>query len=219
MRPLGDALWARRYTVMGINLPGHATTEADMAAVGRCEWLQAAFDAVSHLRLHCKTVAVCGLSMGAILSMIVAEQHQANACISISAPLPASNPLLPYSGMLGLIKPRVSWKENAERESQLDQRYDLGYSGFPTNKGYDLYLLTKQAQRDLHKIICPTLVVQSLDDHTVSKDSYQTIISHIGSLQKETLILKDVPHVCTISKKLPDIVEQIDALLQTVKTP
>lgn len=216
MRPLGDALNARGYTALGINLPGHATTEEDMAAVGRCEWLQSAMDAVEHMRLHCKTVAVCGLSMGAVLSMIVAEQKKADACVSISAPLPATNRLLPMAGVIGWIHPRVSWKADENRVKQLDQRYDKGYTGFPMRKGTDLHRLIRRAQRSLPLITCPTLVVQSLDDHSVSPHSAETILNSIQSAHKEKLILKGVPHVCTISEKLPEIVDRIDSLMQSL---
>ena len=216
MRPLGDALHTHGYTVMGINLPGHATTEEDMAAVGCREWLWAALDAVEHMRLHCKKVAVCGLSMGAVLSMIVAEQKKADACICISAPLPATNRLLPLSGVFGLLIPRVSWKADENRVKQLDQRYDKGYTGFPMRKGGDLYRLIRRAQKDLSMITCPTLVVQSLADHSVAPHSAETILSGLRSERKEKLILQGVPHVCTISEKLPEIADRIDGLLQSV---
>jgi carboxylesterase len=216
MRPLGDALHQRGYTVLGVNLPGHATSESDMALYGRREWLQAALDAVEHMRMHCGTVAVCGLSMGAVLSLLVAEQKQADACITISAPLPATNRLLPLTGIFGYILPRFSWKEDENRKTELDQRYDKGYSGFPMRRGYDLYRLIREAQANLPKITCPTLVVQSLDDHTVSRESADMILNGISSKTKEKLILTGVPHVCTLSKKLPDIVDAVDTLLRTI---
>lgn len=216
MRPLGDALYARGYTVMGVNLPGHATTEEDMASVGRREWLQAALDAAGYMRLRCQTVAMCGLSMGALLSLIVAERQKADACISISAPLPSANRLLPLAGIFGLVVPRVSWKEDENRKRQLDQRYDKGYTGFPMRKGADLFNLSKKAQQKLAKITCPVLAVQSLDDHAVAPESADTIMNGIQSAHKEKLILKDVPHVCTISEKLPEIVDRIDAFIQPI---
>lgn len=214
MRPLGDALHQRGYTAMGINLPGHATIESDMARCGRREWLQAALDAVAFLRLQCGKVAVCGLSMGAVLSMIVSEKQKADACISISAPLPPQNRLLPLSGVMGYLMPRVAWKEDENRKNQLDIRYDKGYSGFPMRNGADLYSLAKQAQKDLQFITCPMLVIQSLDDHAVSPSSADTIVNGISSRRKEKLILQGVPHVCTISKELPAITDAIDSLLK-----
>ena len=216
MRPLGDALHERGYTVMGINLPGHATSEKDMARYGSREWLQAAIDAVAHMRLHCSTVTVCGLSMGAVLSLILAEKHLVDACVSISAPLPASNRLLPLTGIFGRILPRVAWKEDPNRKLQLDQRYDKGYTGFPMRNGADLYRLIRQAETHLEDVACPALVIQSTDDHTVSENSAETIIGGIASKQKETLILHGVPHVCTLSKELPTIVDAVDGLLKTL---
>ncbi|MFH1512840.1 MAG: alpha/beta fold hydrolase [Bacillota bacterium] len=216
LRPLGDALHARGYTVMGINLPGHATTEADMAKVGRREWLQAALDAAGHMRLHCKTVVVCGLSMGAVLSMIVAEQGKVDACISISAPLPSSNPMLPLTGVIGYILPRKSWKMDEAREKQLDQRYDKGYTGFPMRKGADLYHLIQQAQKNLSQITCPMLVIQSLADKAVSPNSAETILDRIKSARREKLILDGVPHVCTLSNKLPVIIDAIDGFIKSL---
>jgi len=216
MRPLGDTLYKNGYSAMGINLPGHATAEKDMASVGRREWMQAALDAVGQLRLHCQTVAVCGLSMGAVLSMLIAEQHKADACISISAPLPALNRLLPLTSLLGLFHPRISWEQDENRILQLDQRYDKGYTGFPTRKGADLYTLIKQAQRNLPQIACPILVIQSKDDHTISPASADTILENVSSKQKEKLILHGVPHVCTISGKLPEIANAISAMMQSL---
>jgi carboxylesterase len=216
MRPLGDALQALGYTVMGINLPGHATTEADMDRYGSREWLQAALDAQAYLRLQTRKVVLCGLSMGAVLALLVAERGKADACVSISAPLPPQNRLLPLAGIFGRILPRVAWKEDVNRSQQIDPRYDKGYSGFPMRKGADLYRLARQAQMHLSDVACPTLIVQSLDDHTVSKDSADTIYRGISSMIKEKLILSGVPHVCTVSDKLPDIVHAIDTLLRAI---
>ena len=217
MRPLGDALHACGYTVMGVNLPGHATTEADMARYGRQEWLQAALDAVEHMRLHCSVVAVCGLSMGAILSLILAENKKADACISISAPMPSDNKLLPFARIASYIVPRVSWKEDMSRTKLLNQQYDKGYPGFPLRKAADLHRLIKQAQCKLRQITCPTLVIQSTGDTTVSQTSIDTIYQNIGSTKKLKLLLEDVPHVCTISKALPRITETIDSFLRSLK--
>ncbi len=216
MRPLGDALQKLGYTVMGINLPGHATTEADMGRYGSREWLQTAMDAQAFMRLQVKTVAMCGLSMGAILSLLVAQQGKADACVSISAPLPPQNRLLPLTGVFGHILSRVAWKEDKNRSQQIDPRYDKGYTGFPMRKGADLYRLARRAEAHLGDITCPTLVIQSLNDHTVSQKSADTIYNGISSNVKEKLILSGVPHVCTVSDKLPEIVLAIHSLLQAI---
>ena len=216
MRPLGDALFACGYTVMGINLPGHASTEADMGKVGRREWLKASLDALETLQKQCKTVAVCGLSMGAVLSLLLAERDLVDGCIPISAPMPSANPWLPLTGVFGYVIPRVSWKADESRKDQLDQRYDKGYSGFPTRKGEDLRRLINEAKSNLAKVTCPTLVVQSTGDTAVDPSSADTILDGIQSVQKHKLTLHDVPHVCTLSNQLPEIVNAIDAMMKTL---
>lgn len=214
MRPLGDALYACGYTVMGINLPGHATTERAMGKVGHREWLKAAQDAVRTLRDSCESVTVCGLSMGAILALLLAEEHRIDGCVTISAPLPSNNPLLPFAGILGLFIPRIAWAENNERNDQLDQRFDKTYTGFPTRKGADLHHLIQQAKRNLPQVKCPTLIVQSMDDQTINPDSADTIFKGIESARKDKLLLEGVPHVCTISGKLASIVDAIDDFMK-----
>lgn len=216
MRPLGETLYRRGYSALGINLPGHATTEEEMASVGQRDWLRAAEDAVRQLRQHCRKVAVCGLSMGGALSLLIAEQGLADACVSISTPLPSSNRWLPLTGSLFVFHPRISWERDENRTQQLDQRYDKGYAGFPTRKGADLYALIRQAQRNLPKISCPILVIQSRDDHSISQSSADTILDNVSSVYKEKLLLQGAPHVCTISGKLPEIADAIDTLLRSM---
>lgn len=216
MRPLGDALYACGYTVMGINLPGHATTEHNMGKVGHRDWLKAAQNAVRTLSNSCESVTVCGLSMGAILALILAQEHRVDACITISAPMPSNNLLLPFAGILGLFIPRITWSANEERTQQLDQRFDKSYAGFPTRKGADLHHLIQQAKRNLPQVKCPTLIVQSKDDQTINLNSADTIFKGISSTQKEKLMLEGVPHVCTISGKLASIVDAVDGFMKTL---
>ncbi len=216
MRPLGDALFTCGYTVRGFNLPGHASTEKAMGEVGHREWLQASIDELKTLKEKCQTVAVCGLSMGAILSLLLAERKMADACVTISAPMPSMNRMLPYTGVLGLVVPRVAWKIDENRKDQLDQRYDKGYSGFPARKGADLYRLIRDAKKDLSQITCPALVVQSTGDRAVDPSSADTILDGIKSVQKRKLVLHDVPHVCTLSDQLPLIVNEIDEMMKTL---
>jgi carboxylesterase len=219
MRPLGDALHALGYTVMGINLPGHATTEKDMARKGWKDWLRAAGDAVAYMRGQCDTLTVCGLSMGALLALLIAEQQKVDACISISAPIPQRNKLLPLTSLLWFLSPRIAWAPDEDRAIKLDQRYDKGYSGFPSRKGADLQKLIHMAKKSLYKITCPLLIVQSTDDKAVAQTSADTIFNGVQSERKEKLILHGVPHVCTISEELPTIVEASDALMKSLLLP
>lgn len=211
MRPLGDALADRGYTVEGINLPGHATTEADMAKTGWEQWLTASQNALKSLRKRCHSVAVAGLSMGGILSLLLAEEKLSDACITLSAPMSVRNKLICFSRIVAPFKPRVSWAPAPERHQKLNAAFDYGYSGFPTRSAADLYKLITMARKDLHSIACPTLAIQSMGDETIWPGSADCILGGVSSSKKEKLILQDAPHVCTLSDDLPLIVDTINA--------
>lgn len=214
MRPLGEALHGRGYTVMGINLPGHATREEDMAKTRWQDWLQASKQATLALKERCHTVAVCGLSMGGLLALLIAEQMRVQGCIPISTPMAVRNRLLALAGVLHPFHPRVAWASQDARHQGLNADYDYGYSGFPTRSGADLRHLIRLARQNLFAVNCPLLVIQSEADQTISSGSADLILQSVSSHRKQKLWLKDVPHVCTLSKELPAMVDAMDDFLR-----
>ncbi len=217
MRKIADQLAQKGYTVSTINLPGHATTEADMAKATWVDWLQAAKEATLALKEQCKYVTVAGLSMGGVLSLLVAEQMRIDACVPISAPTAVKNKLLPLAGIAAPFLKRIGWGGPGEYHKGLDKDYDYGYSGFPTAKGADLNRLIKQARKNLFNITCPILCIQSEHDETIWEGSADTILENVSSDKRQKLWLTGVPHVCTISPELPAIVDSIDQLMQSLE--
>lgn len=216
MRILAEGLAGRGYTVQTINLPGHATSESDMAKSDWQQWLQSVKKAALDLMNETSVTAVGGLSMGGVLSLLAAEQMKIDACIPISAPMATKNRLLPLSGIVAPLIPRISWSSSQERVKALDQAYDFGYNGFPTAKGADLYKLIRLARQNLFNINCPILCVQSDADETIWEGSADTILEGVSSEVRQKLWLKGVPHVCTISREAPAIIDAMDGLLKRV---
>lgn len=213
MRPLGEGLNAQGFTVKGINLPGHATSMEDMGRTGWQDWLEAAKRAVIEMKDQCEMISVAGLSMGGVLSLILAEQMDVTSAIPISAPTAVQNRLMPFARAASIFIKNITWNGDSERARQLDVRYDYGYSGFPTRCAADLWTLIKMARRNLHAITCPILAVQSHADETISADSAEVIIAGVSSSVKGILWLEDVPHVCTVSKEKDHIVNAMAELL------
>lgn len=206
MRPLGERLHQAGFTVMGVNLPGHAVSMDAMAKTGWADWLEAAKDAFMHLQEQCVHVSVAGLSMGGCLALLLAQQMHPTAIAAISAPMAVQNPMLPFAGLAAPFVRRIMWRARRDA-SPLDDRYDYGYPGFPTRCGSDLHRLIGMARRDLHAVQCPVLIVQSRQDETISADSAEIIAAGVGSERVGTLWLTGVPHVCTISSALDQIAQ------------
>ena len=124
------------------------------------------------------------------------------------------NRMMSFAGLLAPLSPRISWAPEPERSLQLDPAFDYGYSGFPTRKAADLQHLIRMARRQLRLIRCPLLAVQSTGDTTIWAGSADCILNGVTSQAPQKLILRDVPHACTISAELPTIANAIDCLMR-----
>ena len=164
-----------------------------------------------------RVFTVCGLSMGGVLALLAAEQMKVDGCVPISAPMAVKNRLLTLAGPASLLVRRISWGDPGNRASLVDPAYDFGYTGFPTAKGADLNRLIRLARQNLFNITCPILCVQSDADETIWEGSADCILEGVGSEIRQKLWLHGMPHVCTLSKELPAIVDAVDAFMDRVE--
>ena len=214
MRLLGEHLRDRGFTVKGICLPGHAVTMQAMAEVTWRDWLNAAVEGFEALKKQCRYVSVAGLSMGGCLSLILAEEHPLTAVAPISAPMAVQNRMMPFARLAAPFIKTITWGSDPDRPSMLDSRYDLGYTGFPTKSAADLSRLIRHARRNLGRITCPILAVQSHADETIAPESADVIIGGVSSADKHLLWLDKVPHVCTISEEHEHIAAEVGGLFK-----
>ncbi len=208
MRPLAELLHAQGFTVMGVNLPGHATTMAEMARCTWQDWLDASKEAFLALQKRCRYVSVAGLSMGGCLSLILGESMQPTAVAPISAPMGTRAPLW-LATLASPVLKNICWQPRKEGPNPLDERYDYSYPGFPSCCAKHLARLIRMARQDLHALTCPVLVVQSHADETITANSADIILQGASSEKKGVLWLENVPHVVTITHE----VERIAAAL------
>lgn len=208
MRLVGEKLHEHGFTVMGVNLPGHATTMDDMARCTWQDWLDAAREAFLSLKQRCDYVSVAGLSMGGCLALILAETMQPTAIAPISAPMGTQLPLW-LATLTRPIFPTIWWKNRDGDLIPMVNEYDCGYQGFRSGCARHLDRLIKLARRDLHAVSCPVLVVQSHADETITPDSAEVILSGVSSERKGVLWLEDAPHVCTITREAGNIADAI----------
>ena len=77
--------------------------------------------------------------------------------------------------------------------------------------------LIRLARQNLFNITCPILCVQSDADETIWEGSADCILEGVGSEIRQKLWLHGMPHVCTLSKELPAIVDAVDAFMDRVE--
>ncbi len=212
MLPLGRALQQAGFTVRGLRLKGHGTSLEDMQQASWRDWLNEAKEAFDELASAFQTVSVAGLSMGGVLSLLLAEEKGPACCVTLSAPMAVTNPFSRLAPLLRFAMPVLN-KKNSEEKKLLDAEYDIGYDRIPTAKVADLTRLITMARESLSKVTCPLLAVQSLGDHTISSDSAETIVSKVSSPVRERLTLDMSPHVITIGPEQDKLLSAVPAFI------
>ncbi len=217
VRLLGDRLHAAGFTVQGPMLPGHGTRLEDMRTYGGHKpWRDTVLAAYDELAKTCDTVSVGGLSMGGVLSLILAEQRTPIACFPMAAPMRLIDRSAYFAPLIAPFRPFARAQVQKPRGEDFLTEYDTGYPGTPICRVGDLLRLMCEAERHLSRVSCPLLVVQSHADETVRPDSAQIIYDKAGSQDKRLLWFTRSGHVCTIGPDREQLCAEVTAFLRGI---
>jgi len=206
MRPLGEALAAQGFPVLGVRLAGHATTVDDLARTRWADWFGSVEDGAARLRHQADRIAIAGLSMGALLA------------IHLAVTRPADVVALALCGTaLSVTDPRLRWLPVVERIPWLAQRYavmpkpggrDIGdpaaraasptYDAVPLAAAAELVRLQAIAAAELPRVTQPALLLHGRHDHTAPLANLLRLQRGLGSRWIETHILERSWHVITL---------------------
>jgi carboxylesterase len=214
MRRLGSAIHQAGYTVQGMRLPGHGTTVEDMISTGWQDWLDAIRTRVLKLMESYDKIILLGLSMGGILTLLMAEELPVDGIIPISAAIKLRDRGAPFAWLFQYILPPI--RGVAPKEINPD---DWGYCVTPIPKVVDLMHLGRVARQNFANIHCPMLVVQGRLDETVDARAPQMILSGaVNCHDKEMLWLEQSTHVCTIGPDFDLLLRGVLDFIRRIET-
>lgn len=216
LRPLGEALAAAGMCAEGICLPGHCTQIQDMDRANWRQWLSCARDAASRLKAHHRRLYVLGLSMGGVLSLLLAQEGLADAVVSIAAPMRIYADRDAFFSRFIWPLMRYAPDKPLQKENFLEE-YDFGYDATPVRRVKDLTRLMRMAEKGLPRVTCPLLVVQSRADETVRPISADIIYAGAASGRKELLMLDRSPHVLTLGQEREEVQTRIIGFLRDIR--
>jgi carboxylesterase len=203
VRPLADALHAAGWTVSSILLPGHGRALDAYAAARADDWVAHARESYQQLKQRYSTVVVCGISMGAALSSIVAEENPE---------IPAAVFLAPYFAMTGgmqvqsvlarLLQFVIPFHANTGSDQSIHdaaaRSRTLGTGVVTGSSMMALRDISLRAQRALPKLRMPVLYLQSRLDNRLSVANAEAQFARIGSAVKEQRWLTGCGHIITV---------------------
>jgi carboxylesterase len=217
MKYLGKRLSDEGFSVMIPRLPGHGTTIAEMTRTTGRDWLLAAREAFIDLQSCCADVSCVGLSMGGILSLLLAREFPIKRLVLLSTP--ASLPgyaiyLAPLLSPFVKVLPKIDEKKGL---NSLEARsYHICYNeGIPVRQAWHLHGLIRKAFAALPAVSSETLLIQSLGDEYIPPDSIHRIYERLGSARKEKIFLDISNHTITVDYEKDYVAEEVARFLSS----
>lgn len=197
MRPWGEFLHSKGYTVRVPLLPGHGTVPEDLNKVKWQEWPTKVEYELNQLRKSCDVIFLIGLSMGGGTILNVATAHND----SITG-LVLVNPMIHLKGvpvelaffLSRFQKMRSSVGDDIKRPGITE----WGYDALPTRGIHQLLKMLRVTRRNLKNVTVPVQLFHSVEDHTLPVSNTEIILSQIGSSNKTRIELVNSYHVATM---------------------
>jgi carboxylesterase len=235
MKHFGKVIARQGITVACPELAGHCAAIKDLQATNWRDWYQsveAAFEALSH---ECDQVFVAGLSMGALLALLLAADkgQRVSGVILLSATFFYDGwnmPWLKHKLLLPIVlhtplKYFMQWEETSpygikcERTramvaavlSNKDAKAadKVGYFKTPATVILESMRLISAAKHSLGNVLSPTLIVHSTEDDMASLKNAYYVQDNIAASHVETFFVDDTYHVLTLDKRKDDIARRV----------
>jgi carboxylesterase len=215
MRPWGEYLADRGYTVRLPLLPGHGTTWQEMNATTWQDWYACVDTSFRELHQTCERVIVCGLSMGGALSLQLAQEHGPRI-----AGLVLVNPAVkfddPRTRLLPVLKHLMGSVAAIGNDVKKAGVTELAYTRTPLKATHSQLIAWNAVIRDLPEVTQPVLLLRSTQDHVVPASSSALILSRISSHDVSEILLEDSYHVATIDNDAPRIFDESAKFIERV---
>lgn len=230
MRLLAKGLHKEGFTVYAVQLAGHCGSVADLVATRWTDWLASVEAGADRLAPHVDRMVVGGLSMGAVLSLALAQRQPeriAGVCALSTLfrydgwSIPAYTKLaflLPLFRLLGigrnsifLEQPPYGIKDEALRKRIVAQMHSgdsaaAGLVGNPWWTILEMRRLSAHVLPRLGEVRAPCLVVHATEDDVSTPTNAHDIVNGVKAAPVELVLLEDSYHMITIDRERRTVV-------------
>lgn len=208
MRPWARYLADRGYTVRLPRLPGHGTRWQEANLTRWSDWFGEVDRSLEELAGRCRTVFVCGLSMGGTLALRLAEVRGTTVTglvlvnPSVTSERFAARYLLP---LLGRVLPAWASIGNDINKPGVDE---VAYTKVPLKAALSLRELWDVTRTGLPTVEQPLLLFRSRVDHVVEAVNSEIVRTETNSADLTEVVLERSWHVATLDYDAEEIFDR-----------
>lgn len=189
---MGEFLNAQGHTCLGVRLTGHATDPEDMVRSRFTDWIASVEDGYRFLRGVTDRIFLVGLSMGGILSLLMATRLEVKGVVAMSTParLPTDYPVW-FLKLASLVYPFHRKSSGPPGSGWFDlSAYDdhISYGGNPVRSTAELKTLISEMRAALPRVTVPVLLMHSKDDTYVLPDNMESIYAGLSRARDKTKV-------------------------------
>ncbi len=205
---IGRQIHKSGFSIYIPRLPGHGTNSNDFLNSNWRDWLRKSIDSYLDLKAYHEKVYILGLSMGGLLTTILASKFHPEKIVLAAPALKAKDWRINLTPFFGFIVKKIKKKNpqtfDDEKLAYLASQY-WNYD-WPS-KAADLYKLQKMALKNLSKVTSKTYVILSKKDEAVPFSVKEIIENNIKG-KIEFLILEESGHVVVNDIEKEHVAEQ-----------
>ncbi len=184
------------YNVSVPRLPGHGTTGAEFEVTQAEDWLRRSVDAYLDLRAESSSVSLVGLSMGALIAVLMSARLKVNALLMCAPALDVNQRFLPLTPILGKFLRSYRGSYNPENVKPEFRRLAEEYRTRRWVRGAgELYRLQQAARKALPQVVCPIPTVLTAADPTVPVSVQTRIHNSVRSTDHQLRVFDGSDHV------------------------
>lgn len=203
LRPIGELLAKRGFTVDIPRLPGHGTRLLDIIPMRYADWFAHVDKAVHELQSRAEHIVLVGLSMGATLALDLASSGAA----AVSGVATINAQILDRGGigarlapLIERFVPVVPLALAGLREDDVckPNMHEHAYRWVPAAAGQSFLKELPRIRAQLCQLSCPVSVIYSRRDHCVPPANSRALMELLRHTRVNHLILERSYHLATL---------------------
>lgn len=214
VRPLGEALSAAGVRAVGPWMPGHEGRPEELARVRHESWVEASRASLRTLQAEHDTVFVVGLSMGGLVTLLLAAEEPVDAVVAVGTPLALRQPLPLLLPVVRFLKPFVEKKGGSDIRDPVARARHPGMPVMPLAAVHQLVKLQRRVRASLSRIQVPLLAAHGAHDATADPADARRIVDAVGSEVRRHLVLEESAHVVPVDHDGPRLAREVVAFLE-----
>lgn len=200
MRGLGEHLAEQGYTVLGIRLFAHGVHVRDMLRARWTDWYASVEDGYWMLRGSTERVVVVGLSLGGVLSLLLAARQPLAGVAALSTPHSEKRDIrFQAARLLRWLTPYYpkgppDWRDPEAGKSR------VAYDVYPLAALVEVSKAMAAMRAALPRLTVPTLLMHSIEDDFVPPENSRRILLALASSDKNLILIENSNHILTLDR-------------------